>query len=204
LASTPHRLGPVGVSGIRMMALRRYLFATLCAATILCATGATLAAELAKAENGTKVPGSSPRVPATKLACLKKNSLRYTGKVKPRGTCEIGGLVEASYSSFHGAPERLGRGGSFARFSIEGPISAAGQREGIAWLDWGASSNHGLGTNPRSGHEMDVTVYRRVECADGSSWYSRADVTDTETAVAFYLRLPVCGSSVQRGTLGTG
>jgi hypothetical protein len=26
------------------------------------------------------------------------------------------------------------------------------------------------------------------------TWYSRADVTDAQTAVAFFLRLPVCGA----------
>lgn len=200
----PHRPERIGVSGMHMGTVGRFLFSALCAASILFTTGATLAAAPAKAENGSKVPRTSPWVPGTKLACMKKDSLRYTGKVKPRGTCEIGGLVEAAYTTFHGSPEGLGKGGSFARFPIQGYLSETGTKEAIDWLNWGSSYNLGLGSNIRNGHELSITLYRRVECRDGRQWYSRADVTDGETAVAFYLRLPVCGSSVQRGTLGTG
>jgi hypothetical protein len=184
-----------------MSALRRRLPAILLATTILWASGAALAVAPATAENGSKIPASSPSTPGTKLACLKKGSLHYTGKVKPRGTCEIGGLVESSYAFYEGSPEGLGRGGSFARFPIEGPFSEAGARERITWLEWGSSFNLGLGTNARNGHFVNLTLYRRVRCRDGSTWYSRADVTDSEIAVAFYLRLPVCGS---RPALGGG
>src|ERR1700761_1192797 len=123
-----------------MNALRRQISVLLCAATMLCAIGATLGGP-AQAEDGSKVPASSPKVSGTELACLEKGSLRYAGKVRPRKSCEIGGLVEDSYNFFHGAPERLGRGGSFARFRIEGYLSESGAREAITWLNWGSSFN---------------------------------------------------------------
>jgi hypothetical protein len=43
---------------------------------------------------------------------------------------------------------------------------------------------------------MNLHLYRRVRCPDGSAWYSRADVTDANRALVFYLRLPVCGYKV--------
>lgn len=181
----------------------RFLVA-LCAASLLCAPSASAAVGTTRLENGAKVPASSPGVPGTKLACLRKDGLRYTGKVKPRGTCEIGGLVEDAYNNFYGTAEPLGRGGSFARFRIGGYLSEPRKREPIDWLNWGSFYNLGLGTNVRNEHEVSITLYRRFKCIDGSTWYSRVDVADSQTAVSFFLRLPVCGSGVKRGTLGTG
>lgn len=167
-------------------------------AAIICVWSAVSASPWAGASNGTKVPYHAPDIPAIKIACLTKDTHRYIGKIAPNGKCEIGGLIEASFNLFHGSPERLGKGGTFARFPIKGsPVN------GTAWTDWGAYKGRGLARSIRDGHAMNLSAYRRVKCADGSAWYSRADVTDADTSHVFYLRLPVCGVAVLRGQLGT-
>jgi hypothetical protein len=136
-----------------------------------------------------RIPHAHSPIPTIRVACLDKGTDHYVGAVDP-GNCEIGGVVEASYDLFNGRPERLGRGGSFARFPITFTFSD------VLWNDWGDYFIFGLGTNRRNRHEMNLHLYRRVRCPDGSAWYSRADVTDANRALVFYLRLPVCGYKV--------
>jgi hypothetical protein len=95
-------------------------------------------------------------------------------------------------------PERLGRGDSFARF----PITFTSTD--VPWDKWGDYVIFGLGTNRRNRHEMNLHLYRRVRCPDGSAWYSRADVTDANRALVFYIRLPVCGYKVPPRKLTSG
>jgi hypothetical protein len=45
--------------------------------------------------------------------------------------------------------------------------------------------------NARNGEIVEVRVTRRVRCADGSTWYSVAEIIDE--ANVFGVRLPVCG-----------
>jgi hypothetical protein len=166
--------------------------------TVFCACLATGFSQRAIASSETKVPRKVEAIPSTKVACLIKGTHRYVGRYELNGRCEIGGLVESSFSHYHGFWERLGLGGTFARFPIKGkPIN------GSAWTEWGAPKSRGIGKNTRNGHDMNLSLYRRIRCADGSTWYSKADVSDTQTAVVYYLRLPVCGDSVPGGRLGT-
>jgi hypothetical protein len=132
-----------------------------------------------------RIPPAQSPIPTIRVACLNKGTDHYVGAADP-GNCVIGGVVEASYDLFHGMPERLGRGGSFARF----PITFTSID--VPWEGWGDYVIFGLGTNRRNRHEMNLHLYRRVRCPDGSAWYSRADVTDANRALVFYLRLPVC------------
>jgi hypothetical protein len=158
---------------------------------VLAILGALIAVcALPQAEAATsRIPHAHSPIPTIRVACLRKGTRHYVGTVDP-GSCEIGGVVEASYDLFHGSPERLGRGGSFARFPI---TSTSFDVPGEGWGDY---VTFGLGTNRRNRHEMNLTFYRRVSCPDGSAWYSRADVTDANRALVFYLRLPVCGYKV--------
>lgn len=144
-----------------------------------------------------RIPHAHSPIPTIRVACLKNGTNQYVGAVDP-GNCEIGGVVEASYDLFHGSPERLGKGGSFARF----PITFTSID--VPWEGWGGYVIFGLGTNRRNRHEMNLHLYRRVRCPDGSAWYSRADVTDANRALAFYLRLPVCGYKVPPRKLASG
>jgi hypothetical protein len=144
-----------------------------------------------------RIPHAQSLIPTIRVACLSKGTNHYVGAVDP-DSCEIGGVVEASYDLFHGKPERLGRGGSFARF----PITFTSTD--VPWDEWGDYVIFGLGTNRRNRHEMNLHLYRRVRCPDGSAWYSRADVTDANRALVFYLRLPVCGYKVPPRKLANG
>lgn len=150
------------------------------------------------AANETRVSGELSAIPSTKVACLIKGSHRYSGKSEPNGRCDIGGQVESSFDLFHGSWERLGKGGTFVRFPLK-----ARPFNGSAWTDWGARKSRGIAESLRNGDHLNLSVYRRIRCADGSTWYSKADVSDTQTAVVYYMRLPVCGDSVPRGQFGT-
>jgi hypothetical protein len=144
-----------------------------------------------------RIPQAQALIPTIRVACLTRGTNHYVGAVDP-GNCEIGGVVEASYDQFHGKPEGLGRGGSFARF----PITFTSID--VPWEEWGGYFISGLGTNRRNRHEMNLHLYRRVRCPDGSAWYSRADVTDANRFLVFYLRLPVCGYKVPPGKPASG
>jgi hypothetical protein len=100
--------------------------------TTLVSFVAAFAAQRASASDGSRIPFLSPRIPKVEVACLTKGTHRYVGKSRPKGECEIGGVVETFLGPLLRAPEGLGRGGSFARFPIRGFRSEAGTREPIA------------------------------------------------------------------------
>jgi hypothetical protein len=126
-------------------------------------------------------PVGSPTVHKTKIACFVPETNRYVGKVEP-SKCELWGRVE-----FVGFLE----GENTEEFEREA-FSRVGLKE-IEWrAGWGRSVDKGSASLDRSGRGTFVDAYRRVKCADGSTWYAKANVYK-ETGVYYELQLPVCG-----------
>ena len=128
----------------------------------------------------TRVPVGSPTIPTTKIDCFGPESNHYVGKVEP-SNCEIWGRVEFAGFLEGESRKRIQRG-AFGRLAV---------RE-IEWDSWGETSARGYAALVRSGRETAVNAYRRVRCADGSTWYAKANVFK-DTGVFYELRLPVCG-----------
>src|ERR1700761_7329284 len=118
----------------------------------------------------TGLPIRHPRVPQTMIACLDRKTGGFTGKVEP-WHCEVAGIVEFA-GRFEGKSTKNTAHGQFARFPIRGVW------ERIEWGDeWGTFKAYGSeAVNARSGKPVQLVAYRRVRCADGSTWYSRANV----------------------------
>ncbi len=110
---------------------------------------------------------------------------RYIGEAEP-ADCNIGGIVKRAAYVSQGTPVRLGKGGAFVTF----PLGEGGG--GFEWQSWGGTSSKGFGVDSPKGRGGQVTVYRRVRCADGTTWYARANVFKDE-GILFELSLPVCG-----------
>ncbi len=120
------------------------------------------------------------------IACYEPTVIRqYIGKAEPPN-CDIGGIIKRAVYVSQGTPERLGKGGAFVTF----PLGRTG--DGFEWRSWGGTSSKGFGVDSPKGRAGQVTVYRRVRCANGSTWYARANVFKDE-GILFQLRLPVCG-----------
>jgi hypothetical protein len=120
----------------------------------------------------TRIPVGHTVIPTTKFACYHRTIHRFTAEVDP-GRCEVAGVAD-------------GRG--FVRFPIEG------EWERIGWSHWGdfkSLSNEAI--NSLTKGEVRIVAYRRVRCADGSTWYSLANVFSLVGSYNAVIRLPVCG-----------
>lgn len=129
---------------------------------------------LAPAATGhrTRIPVSHPAIPRTSVACYHRKIHRFTAESHP-GRCEVAGTAE---------------GEGFVRFPIEGLW------ERMEWDHWGAFKSQGNeAVNQRTKRHVRVIAYRRVRCADGSIWYSLANVFSLEGNNNVVIRLPVCG-----------
>jgi hypothetical protein len=139
----------------------------------------------ARASAATVIPVGAPRMPRTQVACYDRKSHRYYPRVEPWHCVFAGRVIYVGNIEIEEFPAPPGRG-TFATFPIEG------EWERIEWWDrWGGSANTGSqAIDERNGDEVEVVVSRRVRCADGSLWYSMAEVIDE--ADVFGIRLPVC------------
>jgi hypothetical protein len=138
---------------------------------------APIASSPAATTHPTRVPFGDPRIPTTMMACYHRKTHRFTAEVHP-GRCEVAGIA---------------RGSGFSRFPIKG------EWERIEWNHWGSFHSATETINRRTGNEVRVTVYRRVKCGDGSTWYSRANIFGLVGGFYAKIRLPVCGGSLSGG-----
>jgi hypothetical protein len=171
---------------VRFASLGQLLSLTVGLALMLAVLGAPSAASAGAEGRRAVLPRDHPQVPQTMIACFDGQTHRSTGKVRPRA-CEISGRLEfAGY--LEGIATKNVAHGSLVRLPIKGI------RDHIRWDDeWGAYKSRGNeAVNARTGRRFGVTVYRRVRCADGSVWYSRADVFDLNSSYLFVVQLPVC------------
>jgi hypothetical protein len=123
----------------------------------------------------TPVPIGHPEIPGTMIACFDKSSGRYVDKIHP-AWCDIAGYASES-------------GGRFAATSVKG----------IQWGGWGQFRSKGArGVNTRNGIRVRVWAYRRVNCGDGRTFYSSANVVNLENGAFYLIRLPVCDSPTPR------
>ena len=158
-----------------MPQVRRHIFVAACFVALLSALFTVIAAP------GSAATAGSPPVHKTKIACFVPESNRYGGKVEP-SSCELFGKV-AFVGYLQGENTEAFERGDFSR---------VGLRE-IEWLaGWGGSLDRALATLDRSGRGTFVDAYRRVRCADGSTWYAKANIYK-DTGVFYELKLPVCG-----------
>ncbi len=73
----------------------------------------------------------------------------------------------------------------------------------IEWLaSWGRSVDKALASLDRSGRGTFVDAYRRVKCADGSTWYAKANIYK-DTGVYYELQLPRLRTAAERPLVNT-
>ena len=131
------------------------------------------------------LPSSHPAVPGTLIACFDGKINRTFGKVEP-WHCDFAGNLEFA-GRLEGGTTRNTADGSFARLPVEGVW------ERIEWHNWGTSKSFGNeAVSARTGKRVSVHAYRRVRCADGSTWYARASIFNTDGGYDSVVRLPVC------------
>lgn len=135
----------------------------------------------------TVLPVRHPPTPGIRIACFEPNSREYVGKVEP-WHCEVAGQVNFAAFLVGKSTKNLADG-SFARFPVKGGF------ERIEWnSEWGYHKAYGEeAVSGRTGSKVKLIVYRRVRCTDGSTWYSRADVLNTDSGYDAIVQLPVCG-----------
>ena len=141
----------------------------------------------------TVLPIRHPSTPGIRIACFEQGSRDYAGKVEP-WHCEIAGKVTFA-ALLVGKSTKDVADGSFARFPVKGVF------ERIEWGgEWGNSKAYGEeAVSARTGSEVKLIAYRRVRCADGRVWYSRANLFNTDSGYDAIVQLPVCGEpSVDR------
>jgi hypothetical protein len=172
------------------------LFRIMLAVGLLAALIGSSASNAASGRTG--LPIRHPSIAGTMVACFDKKEHDYVGKVEP-WHCDFAGRVEFA-GVLQGKSTKNEGSGSFARVPVEGVF------ERIEWEnDWGNFKSYGdLAVNGRTGAEVTPVVWRRIRCPDGSTWYSKASILDTENGYDIVIRLPVCGEAEPVGAASAG
>lgn len=160
------------VAKIRFTSSKRVVTASALTVSLLLLN--PISSSPAATRDRTRVPVSHPTIPGTEIACYHRKIRRFTAEIHP-GKCEVAGMAE---------------GEGFVRFPIEG------EWERIEWNHWGGFRSQGNeAVNRRTGREVRIIAYRRVRCADGSTWYSLANMFSLVGSYNAVVRLPVCNNS---------
>jgi hypothetical protein len=131
-----------------------------------------------------------PRTPGTQIACFDRKHHRYYSRVEPWHCVLAGRVAAVGNVEIEPFPAPPGKG-TFATFPIEG------EWERIEWQQWGTDRAWGnSAVNARNGRSVDVYPSRRVRCADGSTWFSEAEIIVEDDV--FVLPLPVCQGTRSR------
>jgi hypothetical protein len=133
-----------------------------------------------------------PLVRETMIACFDAKTHLSVAKIEP-WDCDFAGHLEFA-GRLEGRSTKNVADGSFARFPVKGEFDR------IEWLSWGVFKTWGLqAVSARTGKPTKVHLYRRIRCPDGTTWYSRASVSNPATGYEFVVRLPICDEVATAG-----
>jgi len=134
-----------------------------------------------------------PLVRETMIACFDAKTHLSVAKIEP-WHCDFAGHLEFA-GRLEGRSTKNVADGEFVRIPVRG------EWERIDWFgDWGNFETKGISAlSARTGKEVTVTAYRRIRCADGTTWYSWVSIFNTNGGYDSVVRRPICGDHTIAG-----